>query len=217
MPLMYVCGRCREVHPQGQKCPLVIAEDNQRSRKRQREHGRDTRHWRRIAAAVKTRDRGCVRCGATTRLTVHLNPAMEGRHEYATEADCMTLCLRCHGQVDVVVELERPAPSLSASKGARVLRAVSRFASTPDELVAELDDDGYHACGDTLAVREQAEKAAVLEVLVALGEAPAKKLAEETGLSESNARRRADALVDEGRACRHGAGGKADPIRWRPT
>ena len=41
------------------------------------------------------------------------------------------------GGVDVVVELERPAPSVSAGKGARVLRAVSRFASTPDELVAD--------------------------------------------------------------------------------
>lgn len=47
------------------------------------------------------------------------------------------------GGVDVVVELERPARSLQLGSQARVLRAVSRFDSTPEELYLGLGDDGF--------------------------------------------------------------------------
>jgi hypothetical protein len=43
------------------------------------------------------------------------------------------------GGVDVVVELERPLASFALGSHARVLRAVSRFSSTPEELFLELD------------------------------------------------------------------------------
>jgi hypothetical protein len=45
------------------------------------------------------------------------------------------------GGVDIVVELERPAPGLALGKHARVLRAVSRFNSTPEELYLQLDEE----------------------------------------------------------------------------
>jgi hypothetical protein len=45
--------------------------------------------------------------------------------------------------VDVVLELERPSRGLQLSSHARVLRAVSRFSTTPEELFLELDDRGF--------------------------------------------------------------------------
>jgi hypothetical protein len=117
------------------------------------------------------------------------------------------------GSVDVVIELERFG---DVSEDSRVLRTVSRYASTPEELVAALTDDGYDARGDTTAARQDAEREQVLETLRLLDrELTARDLTEEIdGLNERAARRHCQRLVADGDARKVGAGKKGDPHRW---
>jgi 5-methylcytosine-specific restriction endonuclease McrA len=71
-----------------------------RAHAKQRAHGRDTSHWRKLRREVLARDGNlCQRCGGPGR-SVHLNPALAGRHDLATASDCLTLCTRCHGAID---------------------------------------------------------------------------------------------------------------------
>jgi hypothetical protein len=84
------------------------------------------------------------------------------------------------GGVDVVLEVERPAPSLALGKEARALRAVSRFGSTPDELFVELDLDEatFNAIESPGEVKAAAERSRLLDVLGGLGDATSKQLSE---------------------------------------
>jgi hypothetical protein len=118
------------------------------------------------------------------------------------------------GAVDVVVELERPAPSLSAGKGARVLRAVSRFSSTPEELVFELGEAGYKACGDLSQVKADGDRSLLLAALEQLGEATTKELHEEAEIPEATVRERMTELFAQERIGRLGEGKRGDPYRW---
>ncbi|HVM69020.1 MAG TPA: hypothetical protein VM204_04205 [Gaiellaceae bacterium] len=78
--------------------------DNDRRHAKQRAHGRDLAHWQRIRAAVRARSGG--RCELRLRgclgvaLSVHLDPALQGRHDLATPADAVDACAPCHGRVD---------------------------------------------------------------------------------------------------------------------
>jgi hypothetical protein len=118
------------------------------------------------------------------------------------------------GGVDVVVELERAKQTLATGTSTRVLRAVSRYASTPEELVGELTDGGYDP-RDTIAAEAEAERAQVLETLQALErELTAKELAGETSIGERNVRRHCEGLAEEGLALLRGKGVKGDPHRW---
>ena len=117
------------------------------------------------------------------------------------------------GSVDVIVEVERPTSEVGP--GVRVLKAVSRFSATPEELAAELTEDGYEARGDEEAVRDRAEKARAWDAVLSLGSATSKQVAELCDLSDSTARRRLNQLVDDRHASREGEGGKADPFTWR--
>ena len=75
--------------------------DNFPRHERQRLHGRNTAAWRKLRHFVLERDgRRCRTCGATAKLTVHLDPALGGDHSLATSKDCITLCVRCHGLAD---------------------------------------------------------------------------------------------------------------------
>jgi predicted ATP-dependent serine protease len=118
------------------------------------------------------------------------------------------------GAVDVVVELERPTADVLAGEGARLLRAVSRFMATPEELVAELGEEGYESRGDSFTARADAMRAQVLDVVQTLGEATTKKVADEAGLSERNTRRHLEWLLEAGTIAREGKGRRGDPHRW---
>jgi predicted ATP-dependent serine protease len=117
------------------------------------------------------------------------------------------------GGVDVVAELERPAPSLSLSKHARVLRAVSRFSSTPDELFLELDENEnmYVAIESPEEVKAAAERLRVAEAATGT---TSKKIAEEVELPEATVRRHLTALLESGHVERTGGGKRGDPFRW---
>jgi hypothetical protein len=118
------------------------------------------------------------------------------------------------GAVDVIVELERPAPSLSAGKGARLLRAVSRFVSTPEEIVVELEAAGYRACGDLNQVKAEGDRSLLLAALDACGEATSKQLHEETAIPDATVRERLNELLAQEKVARLGEGKKGDPYRW---
>lgn len=121
------------------------------------------------------------------------------------------------GAVDVVVELDRPGADVLAPDGSRGLRAVSRWPSTPEELVARLDGDNYEAEGSTVTVRKEAERARVLDAVETLGEATVEQVAAgDEELSERAVRRHLDDLADDGGPLeRVGAGKRGDPFRWR--
>jgi DNA-binding transcriptional ArsR family regulator len=121
------------------------------------------------------------------------------------------------GGVDVVIELERPGASLSLSKHARALRAVSRFSSTPDELFLELDEEEgvFTAIDSPAEVKAAVERERILETLAALGEsATSKEVAAQVELPEPTVRRYLKALLEGGHVTFTGGGKKNDPFRW---
>jgi DNA-binding transcriptional ArsR family regulator len=117
------------------------------------------------------------------------------------------------GAVDVVAELERPRSDVLAGEGKRVLRAVSRFTSTPEELVVALTDDGYEARGDMLTAEADAERERVLGVLEqAAVLLTRKQLHEETDLAESTLDRHLKKLEEDELVHKGGAGRRGDPF-----
>jgi hypothetical protein len=119
------------------------------------------------------------------------------------------------GGVDVVMELEHPAGAEGTTSTARVLRAVSRFESTPEELTATLEGDCYLACGGVGMLRAADEIARLLEALRAYADgATADELAEATGIKKGIAHKRLEAFVAEGTVQRTGAGVRGDPYRF---
>jgi hypothetical protein len=121
------------------------------------------------------------------------------------------------GGVDVVIELERPAASLSLGKHARALRAVSRFSSTPDELYLELDeeDGSFVAIDSPEAVRAAAERERIVATVTETG-STSKEIAGEVELPDATVRRHLNALLGLGHVTRTGAGKRNDPYRWHP-
>jgi DNA-binding transcriptional ArsR family regulator len=119
------------------------------------------------------------------------------------------------GAVDVVIELERPSRTLQLGGHARVLRAVSRFTSTPEELFFELDDDGFLPISDVAEKQADAERAEVL-ALLERHKTPVTVdvLDEETDLSKRSLRRRLAELRERDLAIRRGEGKKGDPYLW---
>lgn len=75
-----------------------------RRRAKNREHGLNTRRWRRLRAErlavaqglCELQLRGC----RVTATTGHLDPALAGDHTAATLDDVRAACLPCHGTVD---------------------------------------------------------------------------------------------------------------------
>jgi hypothetical protein len=117
------------------------------------------------------------------------------------------------GGVDVVVELERPLASFALGTHARVLRAVSRFSSTPEELFLELDEvnNGFTVIDSPEQVKAAAERMRVADV--ASG-GTSKEIAEEVELPEPTVRRHLKALQEAGHVERAGSGKRGDPFRW---
>lgn len=109
MPRYQVCPTqgCGQIRPIGGDCPAghraqaqATARDNQRRAARQRAHGSDLAHWRKVRRLAILEQRACQACGTTLDLTAHLDPAMAGDHRAATPDDITVLCRRCHGRVD---------------------------------------------------------------------------------------------------------------------
>jgi hypothetical protein len=121
------------------------------------------------------------------------------------------------GGVDIVVELERPAATLALGKHARVLRAVSRFISTPDELYLELDEQTseFVAIDSPEEVKAEADRAKVAETLAELGDATSNTVAEQIGFPDATVRRHLNTLLERGQVARDGEGKRGDPFRWR--
>ena len=120
------------------------------------------------------------------------------------------------GGVDVVVELERPAKVLQLSGHARVLRAVSRFSSTPEELYVELGEHGFSPIESPEQVKTDAERGRVLEALEDRGEAvTSDQLGDELDIPKRAARRYLNDLLDRQLVIREGGGKKNDPYVWR--
>jgi hypothetical protein len=117
------------------------------------------------------------------------------------------------GGVDVVVELERPLASFALGAHARVLRAVSRFSSTPEELFLELDElnNGFTPIESPEQVRAASER---LRVADAASGGTSKEMAEEVELPEPTVRRYLKTLLESGHVERSGSGKRGDPYRW---
>ena len=117
------------------------------------------------------------------------------------------------GGVDVVVELERPLASFALGAHARVLRAVSRFSSTPEELFLELDEvnNGFTVIESPDQVKAAAERMRVADVAVG---GTSKEIAEAVELPEPTVRRHLKALQEAGHLERAGSGKRGDPFRW---
>jgi DNA-binding transcriptional ArsR family regulator len=119
------------------------------------------------------------------------------------------------GGVDVVLELERPSRTLQLGGQARVLRAVSRFSSTPEEFYVELDDHGFAPIESPEKVRSDAERDRVLAALEEADEAlTGDAIGEELGLPKSTVRRHLRTLLDRGAVTRSGTGRKGGAYLW---
>jgi hypothetical protein len=116
------------------------------------------------------------------------------------------------GAVDVVVELERSQQL--RGENLRVLRAVSRYDQTPDDLVAELTDGGYEPRGDTVSAKTCEDLDEVAAAVTALGSATTDEIAAETDLPTGTVRRHAAVLFESERIGRTGTGRKGNPYVW---
>jgi DNA-binding transcriptional ArsR family regulator len=119
------------------------------------------------------------------------------------------------GAVDVILELERPPATLEAVEGTRILRAVSRFASTPDELTLRLVDDTYEV-DEAPLTKTRVKRARLLEALEKLEQASVDELADETSIAKSTVGRYLKALQAEGVVVSDEARGvRGEAVRWR--
>ena len=120
------------------------------------------------------------------------------------------------GGVDVVVELERPPKVLQLGSQARILRAVSRFSSTPEELYVELSEHGFSPIESPEQVKTDTERSRVLEALEDRGEAvTSDQLGNELDIPKRAVRRYLNDLLDKQLVTREGGGKKSDPYVWQ--
>ena len=112
------------------------------------------------------------------------------------------------GAVDVVVELERLKGD---HRSARIVRSVSRFPSTPDELAFRFTEEGWFETFDPEEASAAAERARVLDAVRELGRATAEDVSNATDLHARKARKVLNELVGYGLE-RGGEGVKGDPF-----
>jgi DNA-binding transcriptional ArsR family regulator len=119
------------------------------------------------------------------------------------------------GGADIIIEVERAPASAVGMEEARVLRAVSRFHSTPGELVATLTENGYEACGDALHAKADALRKSLLAYLANNdGHYTADDLAEQLDQPESSVRRELNKLADANALTKEGQGKRSDPYTY---
>ena len=122
------------------------------------------------------------------------------------------------GGVDVVVELERPSRVLQLGGQARVLKAVSRFSSTPDELYVELGEHNFEPIESPEQRKADADRAQVLNALEDQTDpSTADQLGDDLELPKRAVRRYLNELLEKGLVVRGGRGRKNDPYTWRPV
>jgi AAA domain len=117
------------------------------------------------------------------------------------------------GAVDIIVELERSLTFRDTNM--RVLRAVSRFDETPEDLVVALTEDGYEVRGDSEHAQADEDRRRVLEAIRQVGSATRGELVEITRLPGPTIARHANALYEDEEVGRTGAGKRNDPHVWR--
>lgn len=119
------------------------------------------------------------------------------------------------GGVDVVVELERPSRTLQLGSQARVLKAVSRFSSTPEELYVELEEHGFAAIENPEQVKTDAERSRILRALEERGKpVTSEQLGDDLEVPKATVRRLLKQLLEKQLVTRSGAGKKNDPYLW---
>jgi DNA-binding HxlR family transcriptional regulator len=99
-----------------------------------------------------------------------------------------------------------------------VLKLVSRFTDTPDEIAVELGESGWRSLGTVSAAVRKMRQGDVLG-LVAEEPLTREQLVEAAAgrLSEPTLRRRLGELVERALVARIGEGTKGDPYRWQLT
>ncbi len=118
------------------------------------------------------------------------------------------------GAVDVLCGLRRTDGN--GPRNRRLLVAVSRFDGTPEEVLIELRDEGYHSLGEPgEAAKEQVES----EVLAALPHSKSDAvdigaLGKQTSMKRSQLQRVLEVLLKAGRAHKTGKGVRKDPARY---
>ena len=116
------------------------------------------------------------------------------------------------GAVDIVVELER---SLSfRDQSMRVLRAVSRYDETPEDLVVALTEDGYEVRGDSEHAQADEDRRRVFKAIQEAKAGTRSELSELTGLPGTTVARHGNDLHENGTVGRTGSGRKGDPYVW---
>jgi predicted ATP-dependent serine protease len=116
------------------------------------------------------------------------------------------------GAVDVIVELERVASFRDPSM--RVLKAVSRYDETPEDLVVALTDEGYEVRGDSEHAQADEDRRRVFEAIQNAGSGNRAELAELTDLPGATVARHGNALHEDGKVGRTGTGRKGDAYVW---
>jgi DNA-binding transcriptional ArsR family regulator len=115
------------------------------------------------------------------------------------------------------LELERPPANLDAEEGTRLLRGVSRFGATPDELTLRLVGDTYEV-DEAPLTKARVKRARLLEALERLGEATIDEIADETTIARSTVDRylkklEKECVVDHDES----RGVRGEAVRWRAT
>jgi hypothetical protein len=116
------------------------------------------------------------------------------------------------GAVDIIVEIERAVSFRDPNM--RVLRAISRYDETPEDVVVALTDDGFEVRGDSEHAQTHEDSRRVLEAIRDLGSARTDDLAELTGLPNATVNRHAKELFEAEQICRTGRGRRGDPFIW---
>jgi hypothetical protein len=118
------------------------------------------------------------------------------------------------GVSDILISLRNPEGKIK--RNVRILKAKSRFAETPAELVIELTEKGFVALGDSQcgAVKE-AKEATVAVVPISEAEAmTVKELAKLVEIPRTTLQRCLEELVAEGNIVRVGDGKRASPFQY---
>ena len=97
----------------------------------------------------------------------------------------------------------------------RVLRAVSRYEETPEDLVVALKENGYEVRGDSEHAQADEDRQRVFAAIQEAGSGSRSELSELTGLPGATVARHGNDLYEDGRIGRSGAGRKGDPHVWR--
>jgi hypothetical protein len=118
------------------------------------------------------------------------------------------------GVADIILSLRRLGAK--SRRTVRVIEAEGRFDETPDELVIELQDDGYVALGKSADLAQQEAENAIRAALPDSEDEALKlrDLIEETKVARGTAQRVLRRMVSDGAVLRVGAGKRSQPFRY---